>query len=214
MIFERPGKGLEFDRVANFSDAVFAIALTLTAVELHPPVLTLEGDSTELLNKLGGMSDELIIFFVAFGVMGSYWWSNHRFVAGLRAINSAYMVWTLPYLALVSFLPFPAALMGRYFENPVAVSFFALNMALISTLEWVLLSRAQADNLLGHPLTPDGYRWASLAALAPVVVFLASIPAMWIDTLLGLAVWALNVPVGAYIGRRAPQLEGAGNAPS
>lgn len=214
MVFERSGKGLEFDRVANFSDAVFAIALTLTAVELHPPVLTLEGDPTELLNKLSGMSDELIIFFVAFAVMGSYWWSNHRFVADLRAINSAYIVWILPYLAVVAFLPFPAALMGRYFENPVAVAFFALNMAVISTLEWVLLSRAQAGGLLVQPLTPDGYRWASLAALAPVVVFLISIPVMWIDTLLALAVWALNAPVGAYLGRRAPQFPNSEDVPS
>ncbi len=44
--YRRSGQGLEFDRVANFSDAVYAIALTLIAVELHPPVLEVEGSPT------------------------------------------------------------------------------------------------------------------------------------------------------------------------
>ncbi len=194
--------------MANFSDAVYAIALTLIAVELHPPALDFEGDGTELLHKLGGMSDEIIIFFVAFAVMGSYWLANHRFVATLGSMDSAYVFWTLPYLAWVAFLPFPAAAMGRYFDNPVAVSLFAVNVAMVSLLEWVLLRRAHTAGLFFRPLTPAGYRWASLGSLAPVVVFVLSIPVMWIDTVLGLAVWGLNVPVGIYLNSRTPEPEG------
>ncbi len=206
--YPRSGRGLEFDRVANFSDAVYAIALTLIALELHPPTLDFEGDATELLHKLGAMSDEIIIFFVAFAVMGSYWLANHRFVATLRSMDSAYVSWTLPYLAWVAFLPFPADAMGRYFENPVAVSLFAVNVAMVSLLEWVLLWRAHRSGLFFRPLTPAAYRWASLGSLAPVAVFLLSIPVMWIDTVLGLAVWGLSVPVGIYLKSHAPKPEG------
>ncbi len=196
-----PRDGLEFDRLANFSDAVFAIALTLLAVELHPPDLDLADDPTELLHALGAMSDQLIIFFVAFALMGSYWLANHRFVAQLRDVDSSYAFWTLPFLAVVAFLPFPAGVMGRYFDNPVAVSFFAVNMAVVSLLEWVLLWRAHAGDLFLRPLTPVDYRWASIGALSAVVVFLVSIPVMWIDTVLGLLVWGLNAPIGIYLGR-------------
>ncbi len=203
----RTGRGLEFDRVANFSDAVFAIALTLIAVELHPPALDIGSDSTELLDKLGEMSAEIIIFFVAFAVMGSYWLANHRFVASLRGMDSAYVMWVLPYLAWVAFLPFPADLMGRYFGNPVAVSFFAVNMAMVSLLEWVLLWRAHEGDLFIRPLTPAGYRWASIGSLLPVPVFLASIPVMWVDTSLGVVFWGLNAPIGIYLGRHAPSRE-------
>ena len=204
--YPREGQGVEFDRVANFTDAVFAIALTLIAVELHPPPLDVEDDPIELLHSLGEMGDELIIFFVAFAVMGSYWLANHRFVAGLRGMDSSYVSWVLPYLAMVAFLPFPADMMGRYFDNPVAVSFFAVNMAAVSFLEWLLLWRAHVGDLLIHPLAPEAYRWASIGALAPVPVFLASVPVMWIDTRLGLATWALNAPIGIYLNRRAPGL--------
>ncbi|HEX8771946.1 MAG TPA: TMEM175 family protein, partial [Acidimicrobiales bacterium] len=156
--YARSGRGLEFDRVANFSDAVYAIALTLIAVELHPPALQVGSSPTELLHELGGMSDQIIIFFVVFALTGSYWLANHRFVAGLRGINTSYVSWMLPYLAGVAFLPFPAALMGHYFENPVAVSLFAVNMAVVSFLEWVLLRQVHADDLFLQPLSPAGYR--------------------------------------------------------
>ncbi|MGI9021647.1 MAG: TMEM175 family protein [Acidimicrobiales bacterium] len=207
MRFER--SGLEFDRVANFSDAVFAIALTLIAVELHPPALDVGGDAGELLDKLGEMLDEIIIFFVAFAVMGSYWLANHRFVASLRGMDASYVSWMLPYLAWVAFLPFPADMMGRYFDNPVAVSLFAVNMAMVSLLEWVLLWRAHAGSLFSRPLTPAGYRWASVGSLSPVLVFLASIPVMWVDTTLGVLCWGLNAPIGVVLSRYAPNEDAA-----
>lgn len=203
--YPRTGRGLEFDRVANFSDAVFAIALTIIAVELHPPLLDLSGDASELLHKLGEMADELVIFFIAFAVMGSYWLANHRFVAGLRGVNSSYASWTLVYLAWVAFLPFPAALMGRYFENPVAVSVFAINVAVVSLLEWVLLWRAQTGGLLTRCYSPEGFRWASIGSLSPVVIFLVSIPVMWISTSLGVLLWASNIPAGFYLSSREPK---------
>ncbi len=114
----------------------------------------------------------------------------------------------LPYLAGVAFLPFPAAMMGHYFDNPVAVSLFALNMAIVSFLEWVLLRRAHADDLFLQPLTSAGYRWASLGALTTVLVFLLSIPVMWINTVLGLLFWFLNTPIGIYLNGHAPEPEG------
>jgi uncharacterized membrane protein len=208
--YPRSGRGLEFERVANFSDAVYAIALTLIAVALHPPTLKHLGSPSELFDGLGDMSEELIIFFVAFAVMGSYWLANHRFVAILREMDAAYVFWTLPYLAWVAFLPFPADLMGRYFDNPVAVSLFAVNVAMVSLLEWTLLWRAHRGSLFYEQLSPSAYRWASLGSLTPVLIFLASIPVMWIDTRLGLLIWLLNVPVGIALNRRAPEAAKAG----
>ena len=77
--------------------------------------------------------------------MGSYWLANHRFIAGLKAMDSKFVGWVLPFLAVVAFLPLPAATMGQYSENPVAVGFFAVTVAAVSFLEFCLLRRA-------HPL--------------------------------------------------------------
>jgi len=126
-------------------------------------------------------------------------------VVGVPHGVEVYVFWTLPYLAWVAFIPFSADLMGRYFENPVAMSFFAANVAMVSLLEWVLLWRAHASGLFHRRLTPVRFRWASLGSLAPVLIFLLSIPVMWIDTRLGLSVWILNVPVGFYLNSHVPE---------
>lgn len=212
--FPREGGGLEFDRVANFSDAVFAIALTLIAVGLKPPALAVEDDPSELAHALGEMSGELIIFFVAFAVMGSYWLAHHRFLASLRGVDSSFVFWTLPYLAWVAFLPFPAALMGPYFGNPVAVSVFAVTMAVVSLIETVLLWRAHVGDLFTVPPTPSGFRWSVAGSLSPVVVFLVSIPLMWVSTTVGVVFWAANAPIGLFLSRFAPTEDEAGTAAS
>lgn len=209
--FNRLDRGLEFARVATFIDAVYAIALTLIAVELRPPPLNVQDVGQDggraLWDALNHMAPEIIIFFIAFAVMGSYWLASHRFFAGLRSVDSRFVFWVLPYLAFVAFLPFPAAMMGNYSENPVAVASFAVTVAAVSFLEWCLLWRAHASNLFFAPLTPAGFRWASIGSLLPVFLFLVSIPVMFIDTYLGMAVWALNIPGGIFLNSRMPELQ-------
>ncbi|MBI2705109.1 MAG: DUF1211 domain-containing protein [Actinobacteria bacterium] len=197
LVYRRADSGLEFNRAANFSDAVYAIALTLIAVELRPPVnVSPQGDGRALLEALNDMSGEIVIFFIAFWVMGSYWVANHKFVAGLRAIDSS-MVWTLlPYLAFVAFLPFPASLMAAYEGNPVAYSTFAFTMATVSFFEWVLLKLAHDRDLYVRPLSKEGYRYASVGSLLPVLWFLLSIPVMFVSTGLGIALWFIGPVVG------------------
>jgi len=209
--YPRAEAGLEFARVANFTDAVYAIALTLIVVELKPPSLdsaVMAAGGHEAASQLGEalweMRDEISIFFIAFAVMGSYWFQSHRFFAGLRGVDTAYVIMLLPYLACVAFLPFPAATMGRYSENPMAVSTFAVTMGAVSFCEWLLLVRAQKSGLFFAPLTEGQYRWGSIGSLVPVGLFLLSVPVMLVtgSALLGFVMWALNVPAGFLVNDR------------
>ncbi len=137
--FVRECEGLEFDRVAFFNDAVFAIAMTLLVVGLTVPELTREQDlPRQMLRALGERQPEIFSFFVGYAVLGSYWSAHHHFFASLRAVSRGLMRFNLVYLAVVAFLPFPTALVGRYEDNPVAFVLFALSVAAISGLEVVL----------------------------------------------------------------------------
>ena len=125
-----------------FSDGVFAIAMTLLVVGIAVPTLS-DGDSIdELADALNDLAPNFISFFISFGVIGRYWIAHHQFFAMLARADGRLVGINLLYLAFVAFLPFPTALLGTYFENPLSVSLYAVMVAIISGLEVVLFRHA------------------------------------------------------------------------
>ena len=86
--YTRHGDGLEFERVAFFTDAVFAIAMTLLIVAVAVPALTDSTSGSDLLGALNDKGVEFLAFFIGFVVLGFYWLANHRFFAYLGAVSS------------------------------------------------------------------------------------------------------------------------------
>ena len=201
------GAGPGFDRAVFFTDAVYAIAMTLIVVGLEPPTLPSgRTDSVSAMwSALGDMSGSIVMFFVTFVVIGQYWIANHRFTEALEAIDSTLVSVNIAYLAMVAFLPFPSALLGDESGNPVAVALFAGCLAVTSLLGWVLLWHARRAGLLTiHP--DDGaFRWMSMANLNPVVWFGSSIVVAFnVGPTVAMLWWILAIPAGRMIERRRP----------
>lgn len=203
--YRREGRGLEFDRVANFCDAVFAIAMTLIAATIAVPAIADVTDESDMVDRLGDSVPNIIMFFVAFMIIGRYWLANHQFFSSLKAVDLPFMAYTLLYLAFVAFLPFPSALMGRFDDNAVAVSLFALSMAAVSGIETVLIWQAHKDHLMEVDLTDEEFRWIISGSSSPVVVFVLSVPVMFINTWLGIACWAFTYVWQMVLDRRRPE---------
>lgn len=194
----------EFSRVIAFSDALFAIAMTLLIVSITVPVLRSAGDVGQLADGLNDLSSQFVSFFISFAVIGRYWIAHHRFVSLLRAIDNRIIVINLVYLAFVAFLPFPTDLLGTYFENPLSVALYAVNVALISGFEVLLLTHAHRAGLLERPMPEEVFRWSRLMSTSPVVYFLLSIPVAFLSTTAAVAVWFLGVPFSVIANRRKP----------
>ena len=194
--YER-SQGLEFDRVAFFTDAVFAIAMTLLIVSIEAP--DLKGDTSdpgELWRQLQDMRPQFISFFLAFLLLGRYWMAHHEYFAALARVDRSLITANLVYLAFVAFLPFPTALIGRWETNPVSVVMFAICLAAISGMESVLLRIAYRHRLLRVKLDAKEYRVGMIQSTTPVVLFIVSIPiAFWSPTA-ALLTWLLAIPLG------------------
>jgi len=196
---------VEFGRVLAFSDGLFAIAMTLLVVSIGVPHLS-DGDSVgDLGDALNDLSPELISFFISFAVIGRYWLAHHQSFSLLEAMDGAFIGLNLIYLAFIAFLPFPTALLGEYFENPLSVALYATNVGIVSGMEVVLFRHAYRRDLLRRQPTPEIYRFGVLASLSPVAFFAASIPFAFLSTTLAVAIWFLVVPFGILAERRAPQ---------
>ena len=201
--YTRPS--LEFERFAFFSDAVYAIAMTLLVVGIAVPAMNDSGDSGEMWDLLVGLRHEFVSFFVGFAVLGRYWLAHHRFVAWLSAANSPLMVVNLAYLSIVAFLPFPTALVGRYEENVVAFAFYALVLAIISGLETLLAVVALRGKLLAFEIPAPVARYGFVASILPVAVFVLSIPlALVAGSTVALLSWLLIWPLEAVLDRMRP----------
>jgi uncharacterized membrane protein len=194
----------EFSRVLAFSDGLFAIAMTLLVVGIGLPALTDSGSADELARALGDQQAAFISFFISFAVIGRYWVAHHQFVARLKAMDGALVAINLVYLAFIAFLPFPTDLLGSYFDNPLSVAVYAVNVAVISGLEVVLFRHAHRRGLMRERLPEDVYRWGVRESLSPVIFFLLSVPVAFIDSGLAVACWLLAIPFGLLLDRREP----------
>jgi uncharacterized membrane protein len=194
----------EFGRVLAFSDGLFAIAMTLLVVGITVPVLQ-QGDSVdELADALNDLTGSFVSFFISFAVIGRYWVAHHEFFSRLEGVDSKLIGINLVYLMFIAFLPFPTALLGNYFENPLAVTIYAVAVAAISGMEVVEYRHAHRNGLMAKHMPDDVYRWGAFLSLSPVFLFLASIPIAFLHTWIAVASWYLFVPFFRVMQRWQP----------
>jgi uncharacterized membrane protein len=184
----------EFARVLAFSDGLFAIAMTLLVVGIAVPTLSAPSEG-ELWDALQELDSAYVSFFISFVVIGRYWIAHHQFFRLLRELDYGLIWLNLIYLAFVAFLPFPTALLGTYFENPVSVAVYAVSIALVSGLEVLMLRHAHRHRLIEVQLPEDVYRWAVLLSSTPVLFFLGSIPLAFASTTLAVLLWFGGIPL-------------------
>jgi uncharacterized membrane protein len=193
-----------FERVILFSDAVYAIALTLIAATLVAPTLTSMTDGQDAGTAIANGLSNIWPYALTFMWIAFYWKANHRFTLTLRRMDSRYIWAILTYLAFVALLPFPASVLGES-ASLTALAFFIGYMACISALEVVLMLVAIRDDLLVRPLTTVEKRNAVLSALSPVVASLIAVPACFIPGMnfyVALAIYVvLSIALGVIVRR-------------
>jgi uncharacterized membrane protein len=198
-------ESVEFARTLTFTDGLFAIAMTLLVVDLAVPTLTDHGSVHELADKLSDDTSKFTSFFISFAVIGRYWLAHHTYFSALARLDRKLIALNLVYLAFIAFLPFPTALLGEYFENPLSVTIYAVNVAVVSGMEVVLFSYAYRHDFLERRLPRDVYRFGAAMSLAPVIFFLLSIPVAFISSTLAVCMWFLGIPLAAIAERWKPK---------
>lgn len=163
------------ERVAFFSDAVFAIAITLLVIGITVP----EGDLTgaQLTHELGRLGPKFFSFGLSFWVIGRFWISHHLTFQYLRRWDLPMLWINLFWLACIVFLPFPTAVLGNHIALPEAARLYAATVTvtgLASTLLWWYATGR--GRLVDEDLDPRLRRSMLLWALAVPVVFGLSIP--------------------------------------
>jgi len=185
---------LEYDRVLFFSDAVFAIAITLLAFDLHKTKL----ESTAARNGLYG-------FAISFAVIGVFWLGHHAIFRYITALDRRLITINLIFLGFIALLPYPTRLLSIRHATPASpapVVFYAACAAAAGLAEgamWLYATRPLSG--LADP-SAAGVRlhFALRIARAPAV-FLISIPIAFAAPSFTPYIWILIVVIGVVINR-------------
>lgn len=123
----------QLERIAFFSDAVFAIAITLLILEIKIPEIPGKSSPTdeEFINLFfTTMLQKFIGFVVSFLVIGLYWMVHHRMFAYLIHYNKQLMWANLFFLLSIVLMPFSSAFLSEYFllMSHVPLGFYTFNI--------------------------------------------------------------------------------------
>jgi uncharacterized membrane protein len=139
---------LAFERILFFSDAVFAISITLLVLEIKVPEIPKEFSELQLGYSLLRMTPKFIGFFISFFLIGQTWIEHHRMCSFLGEYDFGLLWRNLWLLLFVVFLPFATALLSEYYVSRVAISIYACSLAGLGFAKASFWHHAVKRNLL------------------------------------------------------------------
>ncbi|MET0273729.1 MAG: TMEM175 family protein [Phenylobacterium sp.] len=175
----KAGAAREIGRMEAFSDAVFAIAITLPIVELGAPELQ---RGMSLAAALEEKWPTYLAYGLSFLVIG-VWWVHHHFTGKIYArADHGFVLMNLVFLAVVGFVPYPTRLFTEHLGDPTRLPTAALvyTIALaVPTWAWLakwlyaLKTRAMDQRLDDDYLRRLTLTYGVTAALTGVAVVLS-----------------------------------------
>ena len=170
-------KEFQLERLILFSDAVFAIAITLLVIEIKIPELPRDQVTDDhLLLKLAELIPKFIGFLVSFLLIGQYWIVHHRMFGYIINFNNRLIWLNLLFLLGVALMPFSTGFYSEYAGVPVLapVIFYTCNIALLGILNFFMWRYISNPNKgLTENLSPQLARYSSLRAITVPVIFIA-----------------------------------------
>ncbi len=126
------------NRLEAFSDGVFAIVITLLVLDIRIP----EVPYPNLPETLWGILPRIASYVLSFIVIGLYWVFHYVYFERIKFVNGTLLALNLVGLLLISFMPIPTSLMGRYPLQswPIVLyglSLIAVNMTALVTVVYL-----------------------------------------------------------------------------
>ena len=147
----------ETGRVEAFSDGVFAIAITLLVLEFKVPHLPEGATGRDLFLALLKLWPSLIAFLGSFIAILIMWINHHGLFRLIHKIDPPFLFANGFMLLMVTFVPFPTAVLAEYLGTPgerVAAAFYIGSFVVVSIAFNVFWATAVKRRVIKHSV-PD-----------------------------------------------------------
>jgi uncharacterized membrane protein len=191
---------VEFARLVNLSDAVFAIAMTLLVLGLAVPDVPAARLGAELMDIV----PQLLAFLLSFALVANIWWQHHKLFARLARIDRSIVALSLAMLGVVALVPFPTGLLGSYPTSSAAAVPFIGIFAVLLALFVGTVARAQRLQAWTRALPVSTFRWVVAGFLVTLAMVLVAAAVALVWPVVGLVVLAVSNLPEVLLAHRAP----------
>lgn len=194
---------LAMERMLLFTDAVFAIVITLMAIDIRLPAAHPVGGWTEaaLAHALAELLPKMLAYVISFGVVALIWTGHLRKYRYLQSIDGVVLWLNLLQMLLIGLLPFFTSLLAEA-ASRLAIMIYAGNLVAAGLAGLLAWRRASGSlTMATASLTPPLRRRESNITLAMVLVFALSIAIAAWAPVWAMYSWALTWPALALARR-------------
>jgi uncharacterized membrane protein len=193
-------------RLEAFSDGVFAVAITLLALDL-----TVKGPGNgDLASLLGHRWPAFVAYLISFFTIGIIWVNHHSMMNGVVAVTRGLLYLNLLLLAVVVTIPFATSTLADYLLDGrpnanTAAALFAgvfelMSIAFALVSEWVL----RHDQYVRDPISAAAKKPARLSFYAGQVPYLIAFVVAFFNVWATVAITAVTGIYYIFVRTYAP----------
>jgi len=204
-------KEFQLERLILFSDAVFAIAITLLVIEIKIPEIAENVTDKALLNALGHLIPKFIGFIISFLLIGLYWTIHHRMFGFVVNYTPTLLRLNLLFLFFIVLMPFSTGFYGEYWgidlirnQLKVPMTFYVMNLVFVGVTNyflWAYIANPK-HRLLDDRVDRRIVRMGKLRSILVPCCFFLMLPVAYLSNVIFAVYIPMLIPVVMVITRR------------
>jgi uncharacterized membrane protein len=186
-------------RVVLFSDAIFAIGITLLSLKLEIRS-GLKGSA--FVDEFYDLFPSLGAYALSYVILGLLWLIHHRIFSVVSRVDLSILVRNLAFLGLIATMPFPVRLLGDYPDRPLAVGTYAFVFIAAMLLQWSMwreVTSPRRRELVSEPVSEEIRRGFGRIIASMALVFGALVPSVIFAPRLAGLIWTIGLLIQVTI---------------
>lgn len=191
-------------RLLALADGVFAIAMTLLALDIAVP----DGlDSAGFAQALRDVMPKVWAYALSLVVIAAFWRGHYETFRYVRDVDGMIIKLVLLSLGLIALMPFPTTLLAEYGDEPQSVAVYSGAVAAMGATQLALTIVLWKRPWLGRAVLSDPVARNDVVDLAAtVLVFAVAIPLAFVSPTGAKLLWAVLIPIRVATGKRGKRL--------
>ena len=194
MVGEDFSQRASHDRLSAITDGVYAVALTLLALEIVVPSANSIHSSAQLNNYMvNNLLPQISLYLISFIILSNFWASTNA-IPMYKKVDNTILTINLAILALVVLIPFSTSFVLSFYHYSQRVIIFSLIILLVGLLYLILYIYLFKENLVKERIYKfiEPHKRIMLIELSiPPVLALISIVLALFNPLAGMYVYVI-----------------------